>query len=81
MGDDKVCGALGTASTTAEEVHNVRFKVNNNSTIKYTKLPTLKVTVNGVKGTVDVPDKISCSLGGFSVPIVVTANVVPFNDV
>lgn len=39
------------------------------------------VTVNGNKATVNVPDKITCSFKGSSVPIVVTATAVPFADV
>lgn len=39
------------------------------------------VTVNGNTATVTVPDKVTCSLGGSSVPIVVTSSAVPFNDV
>jgi hypothetical protein len=38
-------------------------------------------TVNGNTATVTVPDKVTCSLGGSSVPIVVTASAVPFADV
>jgi hypothetical protein len=38
-------------------------------------------TVNGVAATVNVPDKVTCSLSGASVPIVVTASAVPFADV
>lgn len=37
--------------------------------------------VNGNKGSVEVPASITCSLGGSSVPIVVKADAVPFNDV
>jgi len=39
------------------------------------------VTVNGNKASVTVPDKITCSLSGSSVPIVVTSTAVPFTDV
>lgn len=80
MGEAKACADLGTASGTAECVHNVYWTVGN-GTEKYTALPTLKVTVNGVKASVKVPASITCSLGGSSVPIVVTASAVPFNDI
>lgn len=80
MGDSKACADLGTASTTSECVHNVYWEVSN-GTAKYTALPTLKVTVNGKLTTVNVPAAITCSLGGSSVPIVVTADAVPFNDI
>jgi hypothetical protein len=39
------------------------------------------VTVNGNKATLNVPDAVTCSLGGSSVPIVVTASAIPFTDV
>jgi hypothetical protein len=39
------------------------------------------VTVNGNTATLNVPDAVTCSLGGSSVPIVVTASAVPFTDV
>lgn len=61
-------------------MHNVYWTVEN-GTDKYTNLPTLKVTVDGTKGVVNVPAKISCSFGGSSVPMLITSNVIPFNDV
>merc|ERR1711990_229559 len=70
----------GTASTTALMVHNVRWSVDN-GTAAYTALPTLMATVNSNKATVTVPDAVTCSLGGSSVPIIVTASAVPFSDV
>jgi len=39
------------------------------------------VTVNSKVATVTVPDKVTCSLSGSSVPIVVTADAVPFSDI
>jgi hypothetical protein len=80
MGAAKACGDMGTAATTQMSTHNVRWSVNN-GTAAYTNLPTLMATVNGVAATVNVPDKVTCSLGGASVPIVVTASAVPFADV
>merc|ERR1711871_1654589 len=71
---------MGTGSTTQMSTHNVRWTVNN-GTAKYTNLPVLHATVNGAKATINVPDKVTCSLGGSSVPIVVTASAVPFADV
>lgn len=80
MGSGPACAAMGTASTTALITHNVRWSVNN-GTAAYTALPTLMATVNSNSATVNVPDKVTCSLGGSSVPIVVTASAVPFSDV
>jgi hypothetical protein len=60
--------------------HCVRWTVNN-GTAAYTNLPVLHATVNNNQGTVSVPDKVTCSLGGSSVPIIVTSDVVPFADV
>lgn len=60
--------------------HNVYWTVEN-GTAKYTGLPTLMASVNGNKGTVTVPSKVTCSKGGSSVPITVTADVIPFADV
>jgi hypothetical protein len=37
--------------------------------------------VNGATATVTVPDKVTCSLGGSSVPIVVTSTAAPYSDV
>jgi len=39
------------------------------------------VTVNGAKQTVTVPDKVTCSLGGSSVPILVTVSAIPYADI
>lgn len=39
------------------------------------------VTVDGTVQTVTVPDKVTCSLGGASVPIIVTASAIPFSDI
>jgi len=60
--------------------HFVRWTVNN-GTAAYTALPTLKATVNNVKATVNVPESVTCSLEGSSVPIVVTSTAIPFTDV
>jgi hypothetical protein len=38
-------------------------------------------TVNGNLATINVPEAVTCSLGGSSVPIIVTASAVPFADV
>merc|ERR1711881_348156 len=80
MGAGPSCAAMGTASTTQLMVHNVRWTVNNGTTA-YTALPTLMATVNSNKGTVTVPEAVTCSLGGSSVPIVVEASAVPFSDI
>jgi hypothetical protein len=80
MGAAQGCADMGTGAATAQSVHCVRWTVNN-GTAKYTALPTQMVTVNGAKATVTVPDKVTCSLGGSSVPIVVTSTAVPFSDV
>jgi len=61
-------------------MHCVRWTVNN-GTAAYTNLPTLHTTVNNNKATVTVPDKVTCSLSGSSVPIIVTSSAVPFTDV
>lgn len=39
------------------------------------------VMVNGKTATINVPDAVTCSLEGSSVPIIVTASAVPFTDV
>ena len=80
MGSASVCADMGTSSKTQMSTHNVRWTVNN-GTAKYTNLPTLMATVNGNLATVNVPDKVTCSLGGASVPIVVTSSALPFADV
>lgn len=80
MGSASACAAMGTGSTTQMSTHCVRWAVNN-GTASYTALPTLMATVNGNTATITVPDKVTCSLGGSSVPIVVTASAVPFADV
>lgn len=38
-------------------------------------------TVNAATATINVPDKVTCSFGGSSVPIVVTSTAAPFADV
>lgn len=60
--------------------HMVRWSVNNGTNL-YTALPVLKVMVDGVKAEVKVPTEVTCSLGGRSVPISVTASAVPFGDI
>jgi len=71
---------MGTSSGTQQSVHNVRWTVNN-GTAKYTNLPTQMVAVNGNKATVNVPEKVTCSFEGSSVPIIVTATAVPYTDI
>jgi hypothetical protein len=80
MGDANACADMGTASTTAVRMHNVYWTVNNGTTV-YTALPTMMVNVNSNLATLNVADKVTCSLGGSSVPIVVTASALPFTDV
>jgi len=80
MGDKEGCASMGTASTTQMSTHNVYWTVEN-GTSHYTQLPTMMVTVNGNKGTVTVPDAVTCSLGGSSFPILVTSDVIPFANV
>lgn len=80
MGSAQACADMGTGSTTQLSTHNVRWTVTN-GTASYTALPTQQVTVNDNKATVNVADKVTCSLSGKSVPIVVTASAVPFADV
>jgi hypothetical protein len=80
MGDSQACADLGTASTTQLSTHFVRWTVVNGTT-KYTNLPTMLATVGESKGTVTVPSDVTCSLGGSSVPIVVTADKIPFADI
>jgi hypothetical protein len=80
MGSAKVCGDMGTSSKTQMSTHCVRWAVNN-GTEQYTNLPTLMATVNGALATVNVPDKVTCSFDGSSVPIVVTSSALPFADV
>jgi len=80
MGAARACADMGTAATTQTSVHNVRWTVNNGTAL-YTNLPTQMVTVNSKVATVTVPDKVTCSLSGSSVPIVVTADAVPFSDI
>jgi hypothetical protein len=60
--------------------HFVRWTVEN-GTSKYTALPTMHATVGESKGAVSVPSDVTCSLGGRSVPIVVTADKIPFSDI
>jgi hypothetical protein len=80
QGSAQACGDLGTASSTQLSTHFVRWSVVN-GTSKYTNLPTMKATVGEVKGTVNVPSDVTCSLGGSSVPIIVTADKIPFADI
>jgi hypothetical protein len=81
MGKGKSCAAMGTQTTTTESIHNVRWTVNN-GTAKYTNLPTLKVKVTSkTDNLITVPEKVICSQGGSSVPIVVSATTLPFSDV
>merc|ERR1712019_267309 len=76
MGSAKACADMGTASGTQQSTHNVRWTVSN-GTASYTNLPTQMVMVNGNKATINVPDAVTCSLEGSSVPIVVTASALP----
>lgn len=80
MGASQACAAMGTGSTTQMSTHNVYWTVEN-GTNAYTNLPTMMATVNGAIATVNVPDAVTCSLGGSSVPIVVTATASPFSDI
>lgn len=80
MGAAEACGDLGTASTTQLSTHFVRWTVEN-GTSKYTNLPTMHAAVGESLGSVTVPSDVTCSLGGKSVPIVVTADKIPFADI
>lgn len=80
MGSATACADMGTGATTQLSTHNVRWTVGN-GTASYSPLPTLMASVNGNKATVNVPESVTCSLGGSSVPIVVTATAVPFADI
>lgn len=80
MGAKEACADMGTASTTQMSTHFVRWTVNN-GTKSYTALPTLKAMVNGKKADVNAASEVTCSLGGSSVPIVVTASAVPFSEI
>lgn len=80
MGSANACADMGTASTTATRQHNLYWTVQN-GTAAYTPLPTMMVNVNSNKATVNVASAVTCSLGGSSVPIVVTADALPFTDV
>lgn len=80
MGDVEACGDLGTGSSTQLSTHFVRWSVVN-GTAKYTDLPTLSAVVGESPGTISVPNEVTCSLGGSSVPIRVTADKIPFADV
>lgn len=80
MGDSEACADLGTASSTQLSTHFVRWTVVN-GTSKYTNLPTMMATVGETAGVVSVPSDVTCSLGGTSVPIVVTADKIPFADI
>lgn len=71
---------MGTASTTQMSTHCVRWTVAN-GTASYTNLPVLHAVVNGNKATVNVPSAVTCSKGGASVPMIITASAVPFADV
>jgi len=53
----------------------------NNGTSKYTVLPVMKVNVNNNQATVNVPSAVTCSQGGKSVPMIVTASAIPFSDI
>jgi hypothetical protein len=78
MGTATACGALGTATATPATHHFVRWTVN--ATL-YTPLPTLEVQVNSNKATLTASNDVTCSQGGSSVPIVVSASALPFTDV
>jgi len=80
MGSAKACADMSTASGTAARSHFVRWAVNNGSTV-YTALPTMVATVGSAKSTVNVPSAVTCSLGGSSVPIVVSTSALPFSDI
>jgi hypothetical protein len=80
MGSAKACADLGTASTTQMSTHNLYWTVTN-GTKTYTSLPTMMATVNGNTATVTVPAAVTCSLGGSSVPIVVTSTAAPYADI
>jgi len=80
MGASQACADMGTASTTASRTHYVRWAVNNGSTV-YTALPTMLANVGTAKSNVVVPSAVTCSLGGSSVPIVVSTDALPFSDI
>jgi hypothetical protein len=80
MGASKACADMGTASGTAARAHFVRWAVNNGSAL-YTALPTMVATVGTAKSSVVVPSAVTCSLGGSSVPIVVSTDALPFSDI
>jgi hypothetical protein len=80
MGAAEACADLGTASGTQASTHHLYWTVNN-GTAKYTALPTMMVSVNSNKATVNVPSAVTCSKGGKSVPMVVSASAIPFSDV
>jgi hypothetical protein len=60
--------------------HFVKWTVNN-GTKSYTALPTLKAMVNGKKADVIAPTEVTCSLGGSSVPMIISAAAVPFGEI
>lgn len=80
MGAAQACADLGTKSTTQASVHNLYWNLAN-GTAKYTPLPTMMVNVNSNKATVNTPSAITCSKGGKSIPMVITATAIPFNDI
>lgn len=80
MGAAKACADMGTASATQMSTHFVKWTVNN-GTKSYTALPTLKAIVNGKKADVNAPSEVTCSLGGSSVPMIISAAAVPFGEI
>jgi hypothetical protein len=74
---------VGTASTTQSslwEVEMTKSEANNENPV-YSVLPPLSVMVSSEVSLVSNPSTTICAVNGLSLPLLVSVDVAPFNDV
>jgi len=78
MGGKSACATLGAASSVAATMHFSYWSVTGKG---MSPLPALCIFVGREKTNVNVPSAVTCQAGGFSFPMVVTLDAVPFTDI
>lgn len=78
MGDQEACVTLGTASATPATMHLSYWSATGTG---MSPLAALMVYVGRDKTTANVPAAVTCQAGGFSFPMVVTLDAIPFTDI
>jgi hypothetical protein len=79
IGQNETCGDLGTPSTTEPSDYTAYWTKYGGD--KYSGLPPLSVTVTDQKSVITVAKSVKCSKGGRSVPIIVSVDNIPYDDI